>query len=116
MEWVYSACVTVLLSLDAYVQYNCHCHSHYEVYAVITDQSPDTSEYGSEQTDTSYVTFAGRAISGLSIQITVGTGVSGELTLDDNQQVDYDNRDVRLGANYYFFVRLYSSQEVPVHV
>ena len=81
------------------------------MYAVITDQPPDTSVILSEQTDNSYVTFAGRANLDLSIQITVGTGVvPGQLTLDDGQQVDYDNRDVRLGVTHYFFVRLYSSQ------
>ena len=86
------------------------CHSHYEVSAVITDQPPDTSVILSEQTNTSYVTFAGRASTGLSQQIRVGTGVPGDVTLDNGQQVNYANRDVRLGANYYFFVRLYSSQ------
>ncbi|CAI8027895.1 Protein sidekick-2, partial [Geodia barretti] len=85
--------------------------SHYEVYAVITGQLPDTSVILSEQTDTSYVTFAGRASSGLSQQITVGTGVPGDVTLANGQQVNYDNRRVSLGANYYFFVRLYSSQD-----
>ncbi|CAI8013028.1 Receptor-type tyrosine-protein phosphatase F [Geodia barretti] len=43
-------------------------------------------------------------------QITVGTGVPGDVTLD-GQQVNYDNRRVRLGVTYYFFVRLYSSQD-----
>ena len=80
------------------------------MYAVITGQLPDTSVILSEQTDTSYVTFAGRASSGLSQQITVGTGVPGDVTLANGQQVNYDNRRVSLGANYYFFVRLYSSQ------
>ena len=86
------------------------CHSHYEVYAVITDQSPDTSAILPEATDTSYVTFAGRASSGLSPQIRVGTGVTGEVTLANGQQVNYDNRFVRLGANYFFFIQLYSSE------
>ena len=104
-----NTCSTLTLDTTANHVYT-SCHSHYEVYAVITDQSPDTSAILSEPTDTSYVTFAGQANSGLSQQIRVGTGVPGKLSLYNGQQVYYDNRLVRLGAKYYFFVRLYSSE------
>ena len=98
------ACVTqdyvIIISLAC-------SHSHYELYAVITDEIPDTSMI--EPTENSYIAFAGLVPLGQLTPVTIGTGVGGQITPPNGPVVDYDNRLVVLGANYFFFIRLYSS-------
>ena len=59
-------------------------------------------------TDDAYIASAGPASQAPTI-ITIGDGRSGEYIVPGNgEKIVYENREVILGATYYFFVRLYS--------
>ena len=82
--------------------------SHYEVYAVQTEEVPNTANIPSEDEDNSYIAFAGQANPNQLIPVTIGTGVGGQVSVENNLVTEYDNRHIVLGQSYFFFVRLYS--------
>ena len=75
---------------------------------VVDDGSPPDTGTIKGSTDDAYIASAGSASQALTI-ITIGDGESGEYTVPGNgEKIAYENKEVRLGATYYFFVRLYS--------
>ena len=87
-----------------------HTHSHSIIYVVETSEVPDTSTIP----DTAYIAIAASAadrISSSSFTEVMGDGRRGTftVTVPGGSDVMYDNRAVRAGRNYFFFVRLFSS-------
>ena len=77
------------------------------MYAVISNTLPVTSTIKGS-TDNAYVAVAGLASIGPDITINIGSGTSDEVPLSSGGTVAYDNKAVRRGTTYFFFVRLYS--------
>ena len=74
---------------------------------MITSDIPDTSEV-QESTGNAYITFAKTTSAGDRPSVTIGTGDTGNVAVG-SVTISYENRRVRPGQLYYFFVRLYSS-------
>ena len=93
----------------AHCQYCIHTHSHYVIYAVETDTIPDTSTIN-PNSDTAYIAIAASA-AGRTDRFTevMGDGRSGMFPVPGDSDVEFNNRALRGGRSYYFFVRLFSS-------
>ena len=89
-----------------------HTHSHYVIYAVETDTIPDTSAIPDPNSDTAYIAIAASAAgrTGTLTEV-MGDGRSGTcmFPVTGGSDVEFNNRALRGGRIYYFFVRLFSS-------
>ena len=77
------------------------------MYVVVQDELGDTTD-GDESAENVYITTAGPATDPPSTVSVGGDGTVEQYTAENGITVTYENRPIRRGRTYYFFVRLYS--------
>ena len=98
------------LSLTHSLTHSLHIiHSFYEVFVVESKVPPDTSTIAADS-DNVFIALADDAEPRMQLpEFFFGDGTRDVYTVQDGSQIEFENRELRGGTVYYFFIRLHSS-------